>query len=90
MAAFKDLKEAFTDIADILYHFNSSKVLYVFLDALKELGFSVTACQLNGAVIRDDLKPIRTLLQLIIFLLKCLTPAKRNYWPIDLELIGLI
>ena len=62
MAVFKDLKGAFTNMADILYHFNSNKVLYVFLNALKELGFGVIAYQLNGAVIRDDLKPIRTLL----------------------------
>ena len=62
MAAFKDLKGAFSDIANILRHFDSSKILYVFFNALKELGFGVTAYQLDGAIIRDDLKPIRTLL----------------------------
>ena len=62
MAVFKNLKGALINMTVILYRFNSNKVLYVFLNALKELGFSVIAYQLNGAVIKDDLKPIRTLL----------------------------
>ena len=62
----------------------------MFLDALKELSFSVAVYQLDGAAAGDNLKPMRTLLQPIIFLLKCLTPAERNYWPTDLKLAGLI
>ena len=41
MAIFKNLKGAFINITNILYYFNSDKVLYVFLNTLKELGFSV-------------------------------------------------
>jgi RNase H-like domain found in reverse transcriptase len=89
-AAFEDLKGAFTGTADILRHFDASRVLYVFLDASKDLGFGVAAYQLEGVEADDALKPSRTSLRPIIFLSKCLSPAERNYWPTDLELAGLV
>ena len=89
-AAFMDLKGAFTDTADILRHFDPDKVLYVFLDASKELGFGVAAYQLEGAAAEDILKPQKASLRPTIFLSKRLTPAERNYWPTDLELAGLV
>ena len=88
--AFNDLKAAFTQTAGILRHFDPVKWLYIFLDASKELGFSVAAYQLEGDDAEDHLKPNRTLLRPIIFLSKCLTNAERNYWPTDLELAGLV
>ncbi|ERF74442.1 hypothetical protein EPUS_09487 [Endocarpon pusillum Z07020] len=89
-AAFEDLKAAFTKADDILRHFDPVKILYVFLDASKELGFGVAAYQLEGEEAQDPHKPSRTFLRPIIFLSKCLTPAERNYWPTDLELAGLV
>ncbi|ERF69455.1 hypothetical protein EPUS_09453 [Endocarpon pusillum Z07020] len=87
--AFQDLTSAFSEAADILRHFDPAKVLNVFLDASKELDFGVTVYQLEDAEAEDPLKPLKTMLRPIIFLLKCLTPAERNYWPTDLELSGL-
>ena len=69
----------FTETTDILRYFDLIKILYVFLNVLKELDFNVVTYQLEDIETKNFFKFFKTMLRLIIFFLKCLTSTKRNY-----------
>lgn len=61
-------------------------MLYIDVDASKEHSFDAVAYHIknrNSKAILHSVMPI-------IFLSKCLTPAQSCYWPIELEVAGLV
>lgn len=84
--SFKDLQEAFSS-PTFLIHFDSSRRLYIDLDASKEWGFAAIIYHVKGDP--DGLFP-RTDVQPIMFLSKMLNQAEQNYWPTELEVAGIV
>ena len=84
--AFKDLQEAFAS-PTFLVHYDSSRKLYIDLDASKEWGFAVMIYHVvndpEGSFPRTDVQPIA-------FLSKMLNQAEQNYWPTELEVAGIV
>ena len=83
--SFKDVKEALIDSV-CNYHFVKGRPLFIFLDASKAWGFGAAVYQsiaTDGSTCQKDLCPI-------CFVSRQITGAKSRYWPMDLELTGLI
>ena len=72
-------------------HHDPEKVLWIDLDASKEFGFgAIVFHTASNKVLLEGRWPSTTLVQPILFLSRLFTSAKRNYWPIELEIAGFV
>lgn len=83
-AAFDTIQREFQKHT-FLTHFDPKRQLYIDIDASKERGFGAMIYHLKGS---DRAKP--TAIDSILFLSKCLLPAKSKYWPTKLEMAGVV
>jgi len=72
----------------MLVHFDKTRPIYAFVDALKQYGFGVQIAHIKGDPITTT--PIRTDVQPIMFLSKTLLGAESRYWPTELEVACLV
>lgn len=64
--------------------------MWVDLDASKE-GFGVRVFHVKkGYEVSAGKWPARTSMETILFLLRELSAAEKNYWPIELEIAGFV
>lgn len=92
LAAYEALQAAFSS-PTFLIHFDRGRILFIDVDASKEHGFGIVIYHAkNEAKYRDDPKllMVRTDMEPILFLSKCLTDAESRYWPTELEVAGLV
>ena len=76
-----------------LVYFNENRTLWIDLDASKEFGFGIVVFYVKKDADTDipvGKWPIRSQIEPIIFLLRLLTTAERNYWPTELEVAGFV
>ena len=78
--AFTSLKEELC-AKPALYHFESDRELYIFVDASKEMGIGAATYQMASR----DAEYAKTGLRPILFLSRPLTSAETRYWPTELE-----
>ena len=83
-AAFETIQEEFKRHTFLTY-FNPERQLYINIDASKERGFGAMVYHLKSG---DKAWP--TAIEPILFLSKCLSPAKSRYWPTELEMAGVV
>ena len=83
--SFQALQAAF-QLPTFLYHFDPTRKLYIDLDASKRFGFAAMIYHMEG----DPDEGVRTKVQPILFLSKCLNSAEQNYWPTELEVAGVV
>lgn len=88
--SFRKIKEAF-DTPTFLVHYDSTRFLFVDLDAFKKWGFAAMIYHLKSDRVPEaGSKVARTDVQPIMFLSRCLNTAERNYWPTELEIAGIV
>lgn len=87
-ASFEALQKALGETS-ILIHFNPKRVLWIDLDGSKEHGFGIMIFHLRDGI-AQDIAPLRTHIEPIMFLSRLLTSAEMNYWPTELEMAALI
>ena len=90
LASFQLIQDALSQPSTLVHH-DPRKILWIDLNALKEFGFGaiVFHTAANEALPKGRW-PSTTLVQPILFLSRLLTSAKRNYWPIELEIAGFV
>jgi hypothetical protein len=84
-AAFDDLKEALAS-RPRLNHVVDRQPIYAFLDSSREYGTGLAVYQLTG----DPEVYSKTRLVPLHFMSRKLSPAEENYWPTDMEMLGLV
>lgn len=88
LEAFSKLQAAFSS-PTFLAHYDSTRPLFIDLDASKAWGFAAIIYHLKHDRVPDT-KVTRTDVQPIMFLSRCLNNAERNYWPTELEVAGIV
>lgn len=74
----------------MVYH-DLEKILWINLDAFKEFDFEVIIFYMAANKTFSEERWSSTILvQPFFFLSRLLTPAKKNYWPIELEIAGFV
>ena len=87
LESYRQLQESFSQ-ATFLVHFSADRVLFIDIDASKRRGFGAVAYHLKSGADVD--KPKRTDIEPILFLSRMLNEAEKNYWPTELEMMGLV
>ena len=85
--SFRKLKQAF-ESPTFLAHYDSTRPLFVDIDASKSFGFAAIVYHHKHNRIADKL--VRTDVQPILFLSRCLNTAEHNYWPTELEIAAIV
>lgn len=74
----------------MVYH-DLEKILWINLDAFKEFDFEVIIFYMAAnKTFSEERWSFTILVQPFFFLSRLLTPAKKNYWPIELEIAGFV
>lgn len=74
-----------------LIHYNPNRDLWIDLDRLKEFGFGTMLFHVKKRILVKEGKwPLRSEVEPLLFLSRLLTPAKRNYWPTELEIARFV
>lgn len=81
--SFNMVQSAFKD-PHFLTHFNLDRLFLIDVDAFKD-GFGAFAYHLQKSDIAKS-----TLIEPIVFLSKTLSPAKKRYWPTELEVAAMV
>lgn len=90
LAFFHALQEVLSHSSTLVYH-NANKTLWIDLDTSKKFGFGAVAFYMaEGNVLLKGKWPSSMSMQLILFLSRLLTAAKKNYWPIKLEIARFV
>ena len=88
--AFRKLQQAFAS-PSFLVHYDSTRPLFVDLDASKSFGFAAMIYHHKQDQVPESSNKIaRTDVQPIMFLSRCLNTAEHNYWPTELEVAGIV
>ena len=90
LAFIQSIQDALSQPSTLVHH-DPGKFLWIDLDTSKEFGFGVIVFHTaaNEALL-EGRWPSTTLVQPIFLLFRLLTSAKRNYWPIELEIAGFV
>ena len=89
--AFKILQYWLTNNPRFLVHFSPKRPLFADCDASKARGVGAVIYHIKGdQILKDGEYSSMNFVELIVFLSRLLTEAEQRYWPIELELAGLI
>ena len=87
LTSFRRLQQAFAS-PTFLAHYDSTRPLFIDIDASKSFGFAAMVYHHKNDQIAEKL--VRTDVQPILFLSRCLNAAERNYWPTELEISAIV
>lgn len=72
-------------------HHNPEKTLWIDLDTSKEFGFIANVFYIaSNKIILESRWPSVSTIQPVLFLSRHFTSAKKNYWPMELEIAGFV
>ena len=88
LAFFQELQKALSKLS-FLVHFDEKQTLYVDLDASRS-GLGAIIYHVAGVLKIGETYPRRLQIRPILFLSRLLKDAETRYWPIELEIAGVV
>ena len=90
LASFQSIQDALSQPATLIHH-NPEKILWIDLDTSKKFGFgAIVFHTAANETLPEGRWPFTTSVQLVLFLSRLFTLAKRNYWLTKLEIAGFV